>query len=101
MRLASPPPGFCSVCFASDGQKRYIDCEADYDGAPVLDRETHTIAILPWTGDLGRQLVLENRRLKLEVEHWKASTGRFRDELNRQVDANLGEEPQPRRRRAA
>lgn len=53
MRLANPKPGFCSCCFAASPELRFIDCEADYDGAPVLDPETQTIAVLPWTGDLG------------------------------------------------
>lgn len=53
MRLASPSPGFCSVCFGAKPDMRFIDCEADYDGAPVLDKETRTIAVIPWTGLLG------------------------------------------------
>lgn len=53
MRIASPKPGFCSVCFAASPERRFVDCEADYDGAPVLDRETKTIAVLPWNGQLG------------------------------------------------
>jgi hypothetical protein len=115
MRLASPNPGFCSCCFNADPQARYVDCEADYDGAPVLDRETQSIAILPWDGQLGghdnlylcercvkealevlelsaksetlgRQLK-EIRRLELERDHWRDTARRFKEEVDRQLEA--------------
>lgn len=123
MRLASPRPGFCSVCFGAHPESRYVDCECAYDGAPVLDRETRTIAVIPWTGALGnhddfymcekcaralcelldmkpevrtRQLQ-ELRKLELERDHWRSTANRLRRELDAQLDSAFGPD---RKRRA-
>lgn len=41
--------GLCSSCMNHvDG--RLVDHDVAFDGAPVLDRETNTIAISPWDG---------------------------------------------------
>ena len=126
MRIAANKPGFCSVCYGAHPDRRYVDCEADYDGAPVLDRETRTIAILPWNGELAahdniaicencvRQMaeliafkpelhqrqLREIRKLEIQVEHWRDTAKRFKAEADRQIAANLGEDtiPAPRRR---
>jgi hypothetical protein len=50
MRIADPKPGFCSVCYSAKPEGRYIDFEVAFDGAPVMDPVTHTIAVIPWTG---------------------------------------------------
>ena len=124
MRLADPRPGFCSVCYSAQPEYRYVDCEVAFDGAPVMDADTHTIAILPWNGELGghddlficeacaksmcelldlkpelhtRQLH-EIRRLEIERDHWKATAKSAQAELNRQLDVNLGVPDEPMRR---
>lgn len=126
MRLGNPC-GFCSVCFAASPEKKYVDCEADYDGAPVLDRETSTIAVLPWTGDLGghdqlgicesciremaeliafkpernqRQLQ-EIRRLEIENEHLRLTLRRLKGELDTQLESAFGPTEIPRGRKVA
>lgn len=78
MRLADPRPGFCSSCFAASPERRFIDIEADYDGAPVLDRETQTIAVLPWNGQLGShdnayfcEVCVDEMRKLLGMEEYK------------------------------
>jgi hypothetical protein len=114
LRLATDSrPGFCSACFNSDTTARYVDFEAAYDGAPILDRERQTIAVLPWSGELGGhddlflcercvrqamellafsperegELRREVRRLEIENEHWRANT--------RRLEGYLRERPEP------
>lgn len=51
MKIADPKPGYCSRCYRGTVENmRYVDFEVAFDGAPVLDRETLTIAVLPWNG---------------------------------------------------
>lgn len=123
MRLGNPN-GYCSVCFAAKPEVPYVDCEADYDGAPVLDPETRTIAVIPWTGDLGghdqlgicatcimemaeliafkperyaRQLKAV-READLRADHWERTARRLQRELNEQFESAFGSN---RRRKAA
>ena len=122
MKIADPKPGFCSCCFGAHPDRQYIDFEADYDGAPVLDRETNSIAVLPWNGQLGghdnlylcetcvreaaEKLAFKPelhqrqfqavRRAELTAEHYKDQCRRLQDALNRQLEADLGD-PEPRR----
>ena len=46
MRLANPKPGICSACFAGAPVRRL---RGRLRRRPVLDRETGTIAVLPWS----------------------------------------------------
>jgi hypothetical protein len=125
MRLASPPPGYCSVCFAgTDPKKRYVDFEVAFDGAPVLDPETKTIAVLPWDGmqsshdDLflcedcvkaaAEKLAFrpqfharqeqELKKARVEADHWRATAERYRAEADAQFGANIVENGQKPRR---
>jgi hypothetical protein len=103
---------------------RFVDFEVAFDGAPVLDRETLTIAVLPWTGDqpshddlylcedcvkkacellgakpeLSQRQLREIRRLELTVEHLKDKCRRLQDALGSELDAVLGERSEPRAR---
>ena len=52
MRIADPRPGFCSSCYGAVPERRFVDFESAFDGAPVFDKDSGTIAILPWTHDL-------------------------------------------------
>lgn len=111
MRLADPPPGFCSACFGAAPERRFIDFQADYDGAPVLDRETGTIAVMPWSGELGGHdnlylcencvrtaaellaekpkltsaLKQENQRTVLQRDHWRDAAASKDAELEKQA----------------
>lgn len=117
MRLAQA--GFCSCCFAAKPEEECVDFEVDFDGAPVLDRESGSIAVLPWTGmlachddlylcrscvreacellalrpELQSRLSNENRRLELERDHWKSYAKR--------IEATVEDRPEaaPRARR--
>ena len=128
MRIANPRPGFCSCCFMSAPDRQYVDCEAAYDGAPVLDRETRTIAILPWTGLTGshddlyicdrciremrdvlgmeeyrevlKRQAREVRKLELERDHWRDTAKRLKEDLEHQLSSAFGPD-QPRRGRVA
>ena len=124
MKVASGGPGYCSVCYCSNPELRHIDFEVAFEGAPVLDRETRTIAVIPWTGqmashddlyicencikdaceklgfqpELHARQVTEIKRLELENQHWRATVRRQQQELNTQYESAYGAQ-NPRRRR--
>ena len=128
MRLASPKPGFCSSCMMADPTREYVDCDTAYDGAPVYDRETGTIAILPYTGqtashddlyicdrcvdemrqllgqheyrDTIRRQVAEIQKLEIKIEHLTATVKRQQAELTAQYESAFGPS-RPRRKVAA
>lgn len=129
MKLANPRPGFCSVCFSAANDKQIVDCEVAFDGAPVLDKESRTITIIPWTGTLAchddlyvcescvremrdtlgmgeyreviRKQLVEVKKLEVENEHLRATVLRMRNELNAQLESAFGPNETRRRRVAA
>lgn len=112
MRLADPKPGFCSSCFNSSPELRYVDFDAAWDGPVIIDPERGTAKIWPGgvpssnddlylcescvqraTEILGLKATLnarqgrEIRRLQLEAEHWR--------DYARELESTLAERPEP------
>lgn len=48
MRLTES--ALCSCCYGHHPDKKYVDFEVAFDGAPVLDKDAGVIAIQPWDG---------------------------------------------------
>lgn len=126
MQIASPLPGYCSSCFNADQTNRYIDFEAAFDGAPVLNAETLTIEVLPWNGEqsshddlylceacvrkaaellaykpeLHARQLAENKQTAAERDEWRETAKRLQAELDRQM-RTLFESTEPKRKKVA
>ena len=105
MRLADPKPVFCCVCLrgAEEGV-RFVDMGAAVDGGQVVMEQDGMVAYresiddmvpcedcirqaaecLGYKPELHRKQLRQLRQLELRVEHWRATAGRYQEEIDRQ-----------------
>lgn len=115
--IADPKPSHCIFCYAgSDADTRFVDFDAAVDRGVIIEEGSLAVLdsmdrgcvcercirvaaeVLGYKPELHSRQLREIRRLEIENEHFRETLRRTKDELNRQLDANLGEPVSPRRR---
>lgn len=103
VRISDPRPALCSACFAgASGDTRFVDMDAASDRGTLMSGD-HIVGTvddihlceacvraaaeaLGLKPELHRKQMRTIRQLELRVEHWRATAGRYQEDIDRQKE---------------